>query len=144
MTKERINNFFKTNIGRLAWKDFTEGSPGKRVSITGKGKEEVSKKHKEQEGRERKKQTEFTFDMVTCTIKDKNEAATKKIKERREINKKATAFVRETTRITLENRQAFEAIVRDVNKNLDGVEKVTIKKLQQLAQACPFFVSTPW
>ena len=65
MTKEQmINYFLKTNIGRLAWKDFKEGSPGKRVAITGKGKEEVSKKHKEQEGRERKKQTEFTFDVV--------------------------------------------------------------------------------
>ena len=45
--EERINNFFKTNIGRFAWKDFTEGNPGKGVAITGKGKEEVSKKQEQ-------------------------------------------------------------------------------------------------
>ena len=49
--------------GGLAWKDFAEGSPGKRVAITGKGKEEVPKKT-EQEGRgEKKKPVEFTIDM---------------------------------------------------------------------------------
>ena len=116
------NAFLETNIGRLAWKDFTGGSPGKRVAKMGKGKEEVGKKQ-EQEGRgEKKKQTEFTFDVVTCTIQDKNEVATKNLEERREINKKATALVRETTRITLENRQKFEAIVREMNKHLDGVK----------------------
>ena len=56
------------------------------------------------------------------TIQDKKEVATKNLEERREINNKATAFVRETTRISLENRQKFEAIVREVNKILDGVK----------------------
>ena len=56
--------------------------------------------------------------------------ATKNLEERREINKKATAIVREMTRITSENRQKFEAIVREMNKNLDGVKKVTIKWLK--------------
>ena len=46
----------------------------------------------------------------------------KNLEERKEINNKATAFVRETTRITLENRQEFEAIVREVNKHLGGVK----------------------
>ena len=42
--EERFKSFFQTNSGRLAWKDFTEGSPGKRVAIMGKGKEEARKK----------------------------------------------------------------------------------------------------
>ena len=93
-----------------------------RAAITGKGKEEVGKKM-EQEGRgEKKKQTEFTFDVVTCTIQDKEEVEAKNLEERKEINNKATAFVTETTRITLENRQEFEAIVREVNKHLGGVK----------------------
>ena len=33
-----------------------------------------------------------------------------------------------------------EAIVREMNKNLDGVKKVTIKKLQQMAEESPFTV----
>ena len=120
--EERINAFFKTNIGRLAWKDFAEGSPGKRVAITGKGKEEVGKKT-EQEGRgEKKKQIEFTFDTTTCTIQDKKEVEAKNLEERKEINNKATAFVRDKTRITMENRHEFEAIVREVNKHLGGVK----------------------
>ena len=60
--------------------------------------------------------------MVTCTIQDKEEVEAKNLEERKEINNKATAFVRETTRITLENRQEFEAIVREVNKHLGGVK----------------------
>ena len=120
--EERINNFFKTNIGRFAWKDFTEGSPGKRVAITEKGREEVGKKT-EQEGRgEKKKQIEFTFDTTTCTIQDKKEVEAKNLKERKEMNNKATAFVRDKTRITMENRHEFEAIVREVNKHLGGVK----------------------
>ena len=112
--KQRIDHFLKTNIGRMAWKDFKDGSPGKRVAITGKGKDELNQKQKEQEGRERTMRTEFTYDVETCTIKDQNEAVPNK------INQKATAFVRDTARITLED--VFEALVRDVNKNKDGVK----------------------
>ena len=76
----------------------SRGKPGKRAAITGKGKEEVGKKQ-EQEGRgEKKKQTEFTFDVVTCTIQDKEEVEAKNLEERKEINNKATAFVRERRR----------------------------------------------
>ena len=62
----------------------SRGKPGKRAAITGKGKEEVGKKQ-EQEGRgEKKKQTEFTFDVVTCTIQDKEEVEAKNLEERKE------------------------------------------------------------
>ena len=46
----------------------------------------------------------------------------KNLEERKEINNKATAFVRDKTRITMENCHEFEAIVREVNKHLGGVK----------------------
>ena len=46
----------------------------------------------------------------------------KTLEERKQINIKATASVRDKTRITMENRHEFEAIVREVNKHLGGVK----------------------
>ena len=64
----------------------------------------------------------------------------KNLEERKEINIKATTFVRDKTRITMENRHEFEAIVREVNKHLGGVKKKTIQQLQQMAEDSPFTV----
>ena len=42
LSKQQIlSGFLKTKIGRLAFEDFQDGKPGRFVSVTGKGKEQM-------------------------------------------------------------------------------------------------------
>ena len=39
--KQILSGFLKTKIGRLAFQDYKDGTPGRYVSVTGKGKEQL-------------------------------------------------------------------------------------------------------
>ena len=42
LTKQQIlSGFLKTKIGRLAFQDYKDETPGRYVSVTGKGKEQL-------------------------------------------------------------------------------------------------------
>ena len=91
LSKQQIlSGFLKTKIGRLAFEDFEDGKPGRFVSVTGKGKEQMEEEEKRESGR--KKVVEVEYNVNNCEIKERKEKEPNVVEQRKLINQKATSF----------------------------------------------------
>ena len=76
LSKQQVlSGFPKTKIGRLAFEDFMDGTPGRYVSVTGKGKEQLEGKEKREREKERKKVVEVDYDVNNCELTEDGEGA---------------------------------------------------------------------